>query len=142
MRACKFVVIPRITVFAALRFCRIVSDQRVAVLLSVFFLDSALVLIVVTGTVIAGYRAVRADGPLTACLADCPIYAVVRAGRTVVAILAIWCGRYRPRSAPHEPMTGPGAVGILFIEFALGLRIRTLAEYYYPRRDFAVRLLT
>jgi len=143
LQACKLAVVAGTLVFGLLGFFRLVPGQQLAALLVVPFVGLTLALVVTGETLIAGYRAARADESPTDRLTARPAYTVVRAVEAGVALLAAGGVVATVVTVPDEPLAGPGAIGLLFVVATLGLFIlaatlvRVAAEYHYYRRDRA-----
>lgn len=143
LQASKLAAVLGTLVFAIVGFFRIVPDQQLAALLLVTFLGPALAIVVAAETLLAGYRAARADGPATARLNARPAYTVVRAGEAIIAVLAAGAFAAVIGTLPDEPIPAPAGVGLLLLGFGLGLLVlvaslvRTLAEYYFHRHSAA-----
>lgn len=140
LQAGKLAAIVGVLAFGLLGFFRIIPGEQLSAMLAAPFVSLCLALVVVAETLVAGYRAVRADDSPTTRLRARPGYAVVRAVEAPVAILATAGVVGTIMAVPDGPMAGPGAIGLLFIVVGFGLLIlgaslvRTLAEYYYYRR--------
>jgi len=143
LQACKLAVLVGTLAFGLVGFFRIVPGQQLGALLLAPFVGVVLALVVVAETLVAGYRAARADESPSAGLAARPVYTVVRALEVVAAVLAAGGIVGTVATLPDEPIPGPGAIGLLFVFAGLGLLVlvaslvRTLVEYYYYRRDRA-----
>lgn len=96
-------------------------------------------LVVAGEALLAGYRLARTDDPV-ARLTDRRGYTAIRVIEVVVTVGAPGAFYLLIVQIGSE-VTGPGAIGLLFIGIARGLLafaavlLRTLTEYYYHRRD-------
>ncbi|MFC6615293.1 hypothetical protein ACFQAS_10075 [Halopenitus salinus] len=142
LQACKLVAVVCILAIATLGFFRILPGQQLRVLLLVAFLGPVLALVVLAEALVAGYRTLRSeDDSPTDRLAARPAYTVVRAVEVVVPLLAGGAFAVLIATLSDEPMSGPGAIGLLFVGVGLGLLalvsilVRTLAEYVLHRRN-------
>jgi hypothetical protein len=147
LQACKLVAVVCILAVATLGFFRILPGQQLRVLLLVAFLGPVLALVVLAEALVAGYRTLRSedDESPTDRLAARPAYTAVRAVEVVVPLLAGGAFAVLIATLPDEPMSGPGAIGLLFVGVGLGLLalvsilVRTLAEYVLHRRNLPRR---
>lgn len=144
LQACKLAAIVAVLLFSAGVVSGVVPSRGPTSLLLVPLLAFALAAAVAAEALLAGYRAVRAGGPLTARLADRPAYGVVRAGEVLLAVLSVGAFALVVAALPDGPMAGPGAIGLWFLVVGLGLLVlagslvRTLTEYYFQRRSARV----
>lgn len=108
-------------------------------LLYLAFFPMVLSLVVAGETLLAGYRLARTDDP-AARLTARRGYTAIRVIEGVVTVGSPGAFYLLIVRIGGE-VAGPGAIGLLFIGIALGLLafgavlLRTLAEYYYHRRD-------
>ncbi len=139
LQAAKLVGTVVTLVLVTARFVGLLPGQSVGSLFLVPLFALALVFVVASETLLAGYRALRSDGTLSDRLRNRPVYALVRAGEAGFAVLAAGAFVIIVWSLPDGPMAGPGAIGLLFVMVGLGLLVvvgslvRTLTEYYYAR---------
>lgn len=127
--------------FSAGAFFGLVPAESVTALFVVPLLALVLAVVVVAETAFAAYRTVRTGGTVVDRLASRPVYSVVRAVEVVAALLSVGAVALVLAALPPGPMAGPGAIGLMFIVVGLallvlaGCLVRTLAEFYYHRRD-------
>ncbi|MEF8840267.1 MAG: hypothetical protein V5A62_01390 [Haloarculaceae archaeon] len=141
VQACKLGVIVAVLLFAAGGVFGVIPGRGLTDLFLVVGLGVVLVLVVAAETLLAGYRFTRTDTALPDRLTDRPIYTVARAIEAVSVVLVAGGFVLFVTELPDEPPAGPGAIGVLFVVAGLGVvvlggsLVRTLAEYYYHRRD-------
>lgn len=136
LQAGKLVAIVLTLVFALAGIFGLLPGAGLTALLVVPIVSLALAAVVALETLWAAAVAVRTDGLRTQGVTDRPLYTIVRAGEVVVAIPAAvtFIGLFV--TFTDGPMSGPGAIGLLFIGVGLGVLIlsvslvRTVGEYY------------
>lgn len=144
LQASKLGAVSAVLAFGVLGFFRIVPGQQLTALLLVPLASIVLALVVAAETLIAGYRTVSDGRSATERVRARPGYTVVRTVEAAAAILTVAGIAGLITAIPDEPMSGPGAIGLLFVMVALGLLalaatlVRTAVEYYDYRRERAV----
>lgn len=139
LQALKLGSVIALIVFAIAEIVGPLPGQGLDGLLFLAFFPMLLAAVVAGEALLAGYRLARADDP-TARLTDRPRYTAIRAFEVVVTVGAP-ATFYVLIVEIGAEISGPGAIGLLFIGIALGLLalgavlLRTLAEFYYHRRD-------
>lgn len=112
------------------------SDGGLAGLFLVVVLGVALVFVVGIETVFAGYHLLRTDESVAVRVGDRPLYALVRAIEVGTAAITAGGIVFLFVTLPDGPMSGPGAIGLLFLLLRYGLVViggsglRTLVEFY------------
>lgn len=141
LQALKLGSVIALVLFAIAGFVGFLPGQGLNGLLLLAFFPMLLAAVVAGEALLAGYRLASADYP-TARLTASPGYTVIRAIEVVVTVVAPGTFYVLIVEIGSE-VAGPGAIGLLFIGIVLGslafgaVLLRTLAEYYYHRRDHA-----
>lgn len=143
LQAAKLAAIVVVLPYSAGVIFGLVPVESITSLIVVPFLAIGLVVAVAAETLLAGVRALRADGRLADRLASRPFYTLVRAVEVLAAVVSVGAVAYIVASIPEGPMAGPGALWLWFVVVGLaglvlvGSLVRTLAEYYHHRRRLA-----
>lgn len=138
LQALKLTAVIGVLIFAFVGFVGVLPGVELTGLLVVAFFPLLLAVVVAAEALLAGYRLVRADDPVTRLTARRG-YTAIRAIELVVTVAAPGIFYFLILQKGSE-VSGPGAFGLLFIGIALGLLaygsvvLRTLAEYFYHRR--------
>lgn len=139
LQALKLGAVIAVLVFGIAVFFGLLAGRGLDGLLLLAFFPMVLAVVVAGEVLLAGFRLARTEDP-SALLAARPVYTVIRAIEVVVTVGAPATFYVLVVRIGGE-VAGPGAVGLLFIGIGLGLLacgavlVRTLAEYYYHRRD-------
>lgn len=138
LQALKLIAVIGSLVFGVASVTGVLPGQDLTSLLSLAFFPMILAVVVGAEALLAGYRLVRADNP-AARLTARRRYTAIRVIELVVTVAAPGIFYVFIVRIGGE-VSGPGAIGVLFIGFGLGLLaygavlLRTLVEYYYHRQ--------
>lgn len=141
LQAAKLAAVVGTLAFGVLGVYRVIPGQQLAALLAIPGVSLCLAAVVAAETLVAGIRAVRTETTASDRLTASPAYTAVRAVEAVAALFTVGGTVAVVGRVPDGPMSGPGAMGLLFVVVGLGLAVlggtllRTLVEYYYHRRD-------
>lgn len=141
VQASKLGVIVATLLFAMAGVYGVLPGQALTGLILVVFLSFVLAVVITGETILAGYRLIGTSRSLTEVLGDRPMYTIVRAIEVACTILWAAGFAYLISTIPEGPMSGPGAIGLLFMMAGIGLLIlgggliRSLSEYYFYREN-------
>lgn len=138
LQALKLTAVLAVLAFACVGVVGMLPGQELTGLLVLAFFPLVIGVVVIVEALLAGYRLVRAGDP-GARLTARRGYTAIRVLELVVTVLAPVIFYVLIVQMGSE-VSGPGAIGLLFIGIGLGMVaygsvvLRTLAEYLYYRR--------
>lgn len=141
LQALKLAAVIGTLVFGVAGFAGVLPGQNLTSLLVLAFFPMILAIVVGAEALMAGYKLAGADDP-AARLAARRGYTVIRVIEVVVTIAAPGVFYVLIGQIGGE-VSGPGAIGLLFIGITLGLLaygavlLRTLVEYYYHHQRYS-----